>query len=463
MKWSYNRILLLAWSILLIANLNIGCTSKDDPGEVLVSCGNHSCGDLYMVTSDTSSEGFHYLNPSLSPDGTQILFTADWTAFPATRDYDNEPFAEFRQILTIPRQQLSFDPVDSLSTQGAQLIRFSGTSVPIGGGTSTEDISNALNARKGDPIWIDDNTVLFWMTLGRGNRFFMADISDPRNAVVQAVFLEEEDGDPVAFYWQHMEPALSPDGRWLAFTRSGCAEADSFESCTNLTLQVLDMETAGAGDSGYGAHVFPVTAEYSRIQKPAWSHDGTMIVFSGGMDVGGSSGFGTEIYTVDFDTTGLAAGSMVLDNNLDRLTFTDYTPGDPIQGMTNTSPQFTPDGERVIFVSTRRAPAITLRDRNIWSIPADGSLDPEIYFISGTDDSDPSVNPDGSILFSTGMGFTEEELDRLEEESYQDIFAENEADTLGFSEVAMRTEAADRRRLLEFFEGVMSHIYIFTP
>ena len=48
---------------------------------------------------------------------------------------------------------------------------------------------------------------------------------------------------------------------------------------------------------------------------------------------------------VDFDTTGLGdylAGSadMTLDNNLIRLTYTEYEPDDPISGILNTSPVY---------------------------------------------------------------------------------------------------------------------------
>ncbi len=223
------------------------------------------------------------------------------------------------------------------------------------------------------------------------------------------------------------------------------------------------MSTAGDG-TGYDAHVFPLTNEYSRIQKPSWSPDGSKLVFGGSLDFAGASGLGTEIYTIDFDTTGLAAGTMVLDNNIDRLTFSDYTDGDPIQGTINTTPVFSRDGGKIIFVSTQRAPANTHRDRNIWYIPSDGSLDPEIFFFTRFDDSSPSVNPDGTFLLSTSMGFSQEELDRIEEEAYQDIFDANEADPeSNMSEVMMRTEASEQRRMLEFFEGVMSHIFIFTP
>jgi len=88
-----------------------------------------------------------------------------------------------------------------------------------------------------------------------------------------------------------------------------------------------------------------------------------------------------------------------------------------------------------------------------------------LYFHTRSDDYEPFINPDGSLLFSTTMGFTLSELDRLEEKAYDDLVVINEVlpDSLQMSEVMMRAEASDQRRLLEFFEGVMSHLYIFTP
>ncbi len=55
---------------LLLATLVVGCSTREDPNETLVLQGNHSPGTLVMVTTDTSSNGYHYLEPSLSPDGS---------------------------------------------------------------------------------------------------------------------------------------------------------------------------------------------------------------------------------------------------------------------------------------------------------------------------------------------------------------------------------------------------------
>ena len=114
-------------------------------------------------------------------------------------------------------------------------------------------------------------------------------------------------------------------------------------------------------------------------------------------------------------------------------------------------------------MSTRRAPSITLHDRNIWRVAASGALDPEIYFFTRADEADPTVYPDGSMLMSSALGFPTEMLIRLEEESYQRIKQDNEDNNRGLDEVQMRAAAGDERRQLEFFEGVMSHMYIYRP
>lgn len=469
MKWLSKRFLLLSYFVLLTVLVAVGCTSKEDPSEVLPLCGNHSCGELRMITTDTSSDGFQYLNPKISPDGSRILFTADWKAIPAIERYDDDLFfTNFRQMIVIPiPDPYLADPAADLSAQGGVLIRLNGfTTVVYVGGTAIP-MQNAENDRKGGPIWLDDENIIFWMLTPRGNRLFTTDISgicpDPSCASEgNVLFMEPSDALVSGGQWQHMEPTLSPDKEWLAFTRSGCVEPDSFETCTGLSLQVLRMDSAGL-NNGYDAQVFPLTTEVSRVQTPRWSPDGTKIIFAAGLDMDGDAGAGTEIFTIDFDTTGLAAGEMVLNNNLNRLTYTRYSEGDPIAGIFNYSPSYTPDMTEVYFTSTRRAPSITLHDRNLWKIPADGNLDPEILYFTRADDMDPEVQDDGSILFSSLLGFPTEMLNVLEENSYQNISDWNEENGGVLTEVEMRSAAADQRRLLEFFEGVMAHLYFFYP
>lgn len=459
MKWLRNRFLLLPYVILLIALVLVGCTSKEDPVETLAVSGNHSTGDLVMVTTDTSSDGYHYLNPQLSPDGTTILFSGDWWAIPTVRDPGDGAFVTNRQMMTIPLQE-GQEPKTNLVEQGGKLIFLDEIDLPISG--RSEYFTETQDFTKGNPIWEDDTHVLFWMNMGQiGSRMFRVDINDVALAPIECLYLEPTDAAPSPIPWQHMGLTLSPNKRWLAFMRFGCVIADSFETCSGVSLNVLDMNTAGIND-GYGGVVHRLTNEYSRIEAPKWSPDGTKIIFSGGMDVAGAGvGTGTEIFTLDVDTLALEAGNPTLDNNITRLTFTEMAEGDPIAGISNTSPVYSNDGSRVYFVSTRRAPTTTLHDRNIWYIPSDGRLEPEIYYFTRSDDVDPFVMPDGRLLLSSALGFPTEMLVRLEEEAYQRWVVQNEEEELGLDEVQMRELAADEIQNIEFFEGVMSHIYTF--
>ncbi|MCP4292902.1 MAG: hypothetical protein GY780_13840 [bacterium] len=466
MKWLKNRFLSLTYVGLLALLILVGCTSKEDPSEVLPICGNHTCGDLVMVTTDTASDGFHYLGPTMSPDGTRIMFTADWMAIPAVGHPDPDNiWTTYRQIIIMDKR-VGVDPATDLESQGGVLVRFSGDYSTVRINRQQESLSFIEERyRKADPEWIDDSTIAFSTETSRGYRIFTSDLTnmgpDFSDEIVADVALMEPADDTISGgQFQHLEPTISPDGRWLAFSRSGCTLADSFETCTGVSLNIIDMNTIGL-DKGYDAVSFALTAEHSRIEKPCWSPDGTKLAFSGGLDIGGDTGAGTELYTIDFDTTGYSAGEMVLDNNLDRLTYTSYLEGDPISGVMNTSPSFSPDGSEIIFVSTARAPSITLHDRNLWKIPADGSLPPEIAFFTRSDDVDPEVQPDGSILLSSQLGFPTAILDRLEEEAYQALVQGNTDGSL--TEVEMRAMAAEERDQLEYFEGVMSPLYIFQP
>jgi hypothetical protein len=466
MKWLRNRFLLLPYVVLLVALVTIGCTSKEDPAETLDVSGNHSTGDLVMVTTDTSSDGYHYLDPQLSPDGNTILFSADWWAIPTVRDPEDNLYVINRQMITVPLQ-VGVEPKLNLEQQGGVLMILAELSIPIAG--SDVFFPDIANMDKGNPIWWDDTHIIFWLDTERvGARLFRADISDPSYCPTEVLFMEPTDADPSPFNWQHMEGTLSPNRRWLAFTRSGCAIPDSFETCTGLSIHVLDMTTA-AVNNGYDAVTLPLTNAYSRIETPKWSPDGTKIIFSGGLDVAGAGvGAGTEIFTIDVDTLALANRNHPLDNNLTRLTFTSRVPGDPISGILNYDPVYSLDMQTVYFVSTRRAPTTTLHDRNIWTIPANGFLEPEIYYFTRSDDMDPYVMPDGRLLLSSALGFPTEMLVRLEEEAYQRFVVLNNTpvEEGGFGgaldEVQMRELAAEENRNLQFFEGVMVHLYTFT-
>jgi hypothetical protein len=206
---------------------------------------------------------------------------------------------------------------------------------------------------------------------------------------------------------------------------------------------------------------FPVTTEASECGGPCWSPDGTHLAFHASLDLVGQAGVpGTEIFTIEFDTTAAQTGSVELNSKLRRLTFSESSEGDPISGVKNINPVYSADGGTIYFVSTRRAPTITLRDRSIWQVPYDGRLDPEIYFFSREDDVDPNFGPanPSEMVFSSTMGFPTEMLDRLEQEAAVRIREEYP----DLSDSAVREAAAAERLELEYFARVMSHIYLFS-
>ncbi len=453
MKESHGRAVILVYFILVLGLLMVGCSTKEDPPEELIMCGNHSCGNLVMVTTDTSSDGYQYLEPALSPDGNTIVFTADWGALPST-DRPPDPLPFNRQLILVPVRE-GTEPETELAISGATLIFMPGFNIEIAGNPSNFFLTDTW--QKGDPIWMDNQTVIFWIQIQRGNRLYKVDITqDP--ALPVALYFEPEDMQQAGRFWQHVDPALSPDGRWLAFARHGCWDPEDLSSCSGRSIWVLDMETAGLENENI---VFPITSEVSQSGGTVWSPDGSHLAFYSSLDLVGEGGNSiNEIFTVVFDTTGLAAtGAVALDNELRRVTFTHLDEGDPLTGIKNLNPAYTDGGASILFESTRRAPSITLHDRSIWKVPADGRRAPEIYFFSREDDVDPDMRPgpSGELIFSSAMGFPTEMLDRLEQEAF-DRFLE-----AGMSETAAAAEAREEREELEFFARVMSHIYIYTP
>jgi len=113
------------------------------------------------------------------------------------------------------------------------------------------------------------------------------------------------------------EPAWSPDGQWVAFQRSFLAK-----SATSMGSRLYVVKSDGTD-----LHALMLSPSIASADRhPAWSPDGSMIVFS-------SSRTGHfELYMVK------ASGG-----GLERLTFTK-------QGVDNLEPAWAPDGTSIAFV-----------------------------------------------------------------------------------------------------------------
>lgn len=463
-----NRYLVFAYMTALLAAFVLGCGADDEEAETLVVCGNHTCGDLTMVTIDTNGVGgYQYLEPAISPDGTRVAFTADWEAIPSIDPEELDNPILNRQVLVMPLpvdpwdESMAFrDPVESVEDLGAVLVLLDGFE-------SLDTISDddAERMTKNSPSWIDDNTLLFQTRFLQRDRLVRVDISDPGQAVVTPVFYEPEDlvqsGGGQFIY--HHDPAVSPDGRWCAFTRFRCDDFPNQEgtNCEGEALWVLDLSTTSDPAAALAVRL---TGEAAFMEDPTWSPDGRTICFSATTDlVGNSGGFVAELFTVAFDPVEAASGSVALDRDLRRVTTTMVSAGDPLVGLTNQSPVFTADGRDIIFVSSRRAPGSTQRGRNLWRVPADGRLEPEMIFFSRFDDFDPTLDwSTGTLLMTSRMGFPTEMLNGLAQKYYHFYtVVYNDTSASPLTEVEIQRRVTDLVEELGRFADKMSHLFLF--
>ena len=458
--------LLTAYLALLLALLAVGCSLREDPPESLELSGNHSPGLLTMVTTDTSSDGFHYLEPAISRDGTRVIFTCDWAALPPPGQAPDEiPVIRNMAMMNIPIPGTEPQVRQRLADAGAQLVLIKNPcNVVLAPGTTWTLYPLTGEARsskgtKGSPNWVDDTHVLFWMNTDRGDRLFTIDFDlawNDRTPVL--VYLEPGDLQQTGRYWQHHDPAVSPDGQWVVFTRFGSSRTnpDSLGSYTDMELWCCSLSPTPPTPKA-----FPLTSGTNIMGAPDWSPDGRSIALHSTLRlIGSGTDYGTELFTMDFDTTGLAAnGGVTRNRGLRRVTYTTVPVGSPIP-ITNEKPIWSADGGTLLFVSSRRAPSITLRERSIWRVPADGSLEPSLGFFTREDDIDPVFFPNSNnqIMLCSAVGFPTEMLDRIEAETRERLAEENPT----WDMTQIEQAAAGQREELEYFEGVMTHLFIYS-
>jgi len=459
LKSQLDRRIRVVAGLAVVLAVVAGCTTRPQQSETLNMSGNHSAGDLQMVTADTASSGYKYREPDLSPDGTRVLFTLDWPALPPTGLVPDVP-PLIRQMGVI-ELDTRFGAQLSLVAQGAALIDLD--DVLFRAGNTQERMRPNVDWQKGSPRWLDDDNIVFWMQTSRGARLFRAPL-DPgfqhsSDTEAELIFREPEDDQELNWnFWEHLSPRVSPDGRWIAFSRYGHTDADSLHEATEQSIWVCAVPEYGSLTDV----VFQVTDEANICDWPDWSPDGRKLVFTASLDIADidESYYTQEIFTVDFDTTGYAAnGTVALNNNLERLTFSP-----PPEGSTfvvrNQEPVYAKDGTLIAFVSDRRVPTITLSERNIWYIPSDGTLEPRLAFFTRSDDINPvfTGGPGREMLLSSSVGFPTEILDQIWQDTYEAVGDANE----DLNDLQVRAAADAVREELAFFENVMSHIYLLS-
>jgi len=204
-------------------------------------------------------------------------------------------------------------------------------------------------------------------------------------------------------------PAFSPDGRTLAFNRSGGANHICFLHLTK------DYQPEGEPEQ-----VTPAPESYERNFGTAWSPDGRDIVFSSGDWT--KAGLwrvaaepGAKPRRLDFASDGafapaisrqgnrLAYGVNRSDANIWRVDL--HSPGQgagiPIRLIASTRkeahPAYSPDGKKIAFMSDRSG---TLE---VWVCASDGSNPVQLTTLGESDVWAPNWSPDGQNIAFTAV------------------------------------------------------------
>jgi Tol biopolymer transport system component len=228
------------------------------------------------------------------------------------------------------------------------------------------------------------------------------------------------------------DPASSPDGNYIAYTRLGGNElwvmrADGAEEkwVANITdgsnlawspdgskiafLRMFSFQNGIYVINRDGTGLHQLRADDGVRTGPSWSPDGTRIAFSRPV------GINEEIWTMNADGTSATS-----------LTVTTGTPG--FSGW----PNWSPDGSTIVFASSRDCNCL---DRDIYTVPSGGGPVTRLTAVP-TVKADPVWSPDGARI-----GFTSCVYEPNLEDCFQNLVVMN-ADGSGQT-VVQGTPAAE--------------------
>ena len=341
-------------------------------------------GGLTQVTTDTLTVD-HY-NASLSPDGTQILFTSDYWA--RLDRFVNAGDKLFGQpdigIIDTPTPGEERPPIgdDQMRTITGRRLSFTGLI------DERNEQIDTVNAFKSEVAWIDGQrfAVVMTNTFAR-DRIFVCRLGDVlpngERAVTGEAIVEEDRLASLVpqgrVFYTFRDPAVSPDRQWIAYARN---YTDVGADINDPADDVIEPQAIFAYNLVDG-RIVRITNGSSRENQPTWSPDGNAIAF---VSNGGSASL-PEIYRVSFDPDAPAAerqagepftdGRVRLTNTSDQLRLPE----------SSFEPTWLRDGQ-IVFTSTRRVPCSSQRIRNIWIMNGDGS-NPRPLVVSRFDDNFP--------------------------------------------------------------------------
>jgi eukaryotic-like serine/threonine-protein kinase len=345
----------------------------------------------------------HETDPAFSPDGTKIAFAWDGGA-----GGSNGKFSVYVQLigettpLRLTQGTLDRHPVWTPDGRYITFIRGTGQdqkfeifTVPETGGPERKltDLERSREPRlswspDGKELALTDRTEgdtesVFLLDVATGNR---RRLTSPRTGAID------------------LAPAVSPDGRTVSFIR-------------RKGSLVMDLYTVPIS----GGPVRQLTRANTVISNQTWTADGRSIVFSLQKEPeltlwrvpasGGSMERVPEVpEAVDSPAVAahggrLAYSESVFNENIWRFEMPENLSSAANQprkwiasSRTQDSPQFSPDGEKIAFVSTRTGSA------EIWVCHADGSKALRLTSVGGYRTGSPRWSPDGAkIVFDSRL------------------------------------------------------------
>jgi Tol biopolymer transport system component/DNA-binding winged helix-turn-helix (wHTH) protein len=410
------RPLWMGVALALVASATLAVVWMDRPVE--------SPGDTPLLVLPLTSFPGREIHPTLSPDGTQVAFAWDGEARQGFDIYvqlvgqgtpvplTSDPRPEYSPVWSPDGRLIAFcRQRDTLGSRldsgeiGADIVVVS----PQGGterivASPSPDWAPVCDARVPTLSWFPSSQAL--ASIGHA--------TSPGTGQAAAVYVVPlgsgaprrlTQPDPAS--WCDALPAVSPDGRYLAFTRSDT------QYWTAARLHVAPLTDMVAGPA---QQLLPSRGGASGV---AWIPGSDRLAFaSGGL---WEVAVGHRRVPVLLPTPGHGAGPFSIALNGERLAFsrgsfdldiwrmpgpagTDRQANADGQShisttMLDSNPQYSPDGKRIAFTSTRSG------ELHIWVADADGSNAVQVTASTATNGT-PRWSPDGrSIAYdSTDSG-----------------------------------------------------------